>query len=225
MRPRGTMAAADRLRLSVIGEQTHGSRPWAGVDPIITAAQIMVGLQMIPARQLDVSVAPSVITIGAINGGVRSNIIPERVDMLGTIRTFDPEIREELIARVKQTATSIAESAGASVEMHVDPYAPSVYNDPDLTARITPQLQRAAGNYGFEERGLVMGSEDFAHYQTRFPGTFFFLGVNPEGVSAEEAAPNHSPYFLVNDEALKVGVKALSFVAVDYLKNTDLDEQ
>jgi amidohydrolase len=219
VRPKGAMAAADRLMLTVVGKQTHGSSPWMGVDPIAVAAQIMIGLQMIPARQLDVSTAPSVVTIGSIHGGVRSNIIPEKVEMQGTIRTFDPDIRKDLLARIERTATSIAESAGAKVEIAFDPYAPSVYNDPDLTNAIAPAMTEAAGDYGFAERGLVMGSEDFAHYQNEIPGVFFFLGVNPDGVDTINAAPNHSPYFLVNDEALKVGVKALSFIAVDYLEN------
>lgn len=226
LRPKGAMAAADQLTLRIIGKQTHGSSPWLGVDPIAVSAQVMIGLQMIPARELDISTAPSVVTIGAIKGGVRSNIIPEQVEMLGTIRTFDPEIREDLLERIKQTASSIAESAGARAEVTISPYAPAVYNDPALTDAITPILKTAAGDYGLSERGLVMGSEDFAHYQQQFPGVFFFLGVNPDGVKPEEAAANHSPYFLVNDDALKVGVKALSFVAVDYLeKNKDGDKR
>jgi len=216
-RSRGAMAASDWLEIKVIGEQTHGSSPWRGVDPIIVSAQIMQALQMIPSRQLDITKAPSVITVGRISGGVRGNIIPGEVVMEGTIRTFDPEIRESLLKRLERTATAIAEAAGARAEVTVRSYAPVTYNDPDLTARMLPTLKAAAGEHGLYEGELVMGAEDFAYFAQKIPGLYVFLGVNREGVAPEEAAPNHSPLFFANEDALIVGVRALSGLAVDYL--------
>ncbi len=216
-RPRGTMAASDEFHLTIEGRQTHGSSPWLGIDPITVAGQMLTAIQMIPSRQLDITVAPSVITVGKIAGGVRHNIIPDRVEMDGTIRTFDPEVRKRLLARLEATVNHVAESAGARASLEVKPYSPVVYNDPDLTAWILPSLEKAAGKGRVTERGLIMGAEDFAFYVEEVPGVFFFLGVNKPGVSPEQAAPNHSPLFYVNEDALIVGVKALSYAAADYL--------
>ena len=220
-RPRGAMAASDWLEIRVVGEQTHGSSPWRGVDPIIVSAQIMQALQMIPSRQLDITRAPSVITVGRISGGVRGNIIPDEVVLEGTIRTFDPEIRKSLLERLERTATAIAEAAGAKAEVTVRSYAPVTYNDPDLTARMLPTLKAAAGDHGIREGDLVMGAEDFAYFAQEIPALYFFLGVNREGVAPDEAAPNHSPKFYVNEDALIVGVRAMAGVAVDYLNASD----
>jgi amidohydrolase len=216
-RPRGAMAASDELKIVVTGRQTHGSSPWRGVDPIIVSAQIMTALQTIPSRQLDITRAPSVITIGSIHGGVRGNIIPDRVEMVGTIRNFDEEVRKELLQRVERTATSIAQSAGATAEVTIDPYAGVMFNDPDLTARMLPSLHKATGGK-VVEAPLIMGAEDFAWYQREIPGLFVMLGVNMDGVTAEQAAPNHSPLFMVNDAALPAGVRLLSTLALDYLQ-------
>lgn len=212
----GQMAAADRLRIKITGVQAHGAQPWHGVDPIITAAQVMTGIQMIPARQLNVSMAPSVITIGRIQGGTASNILPESVEMEGTIRTFDRDIRDELIMRVKRTATEIAAAAGAKAEVQIDSYAPVVYNDPALTRRMEPTLRRAAGDR-LRDMPLVMGAEDFAHYQKTIPGFFYFLGVKPSGHSGKISADLHSPTFLMNEDALKTGVRTMAMMALDYL--------
>ncbi|WP_066552990.1 amidohydrolase [Croceicoccus bisphenolivorans] len=217
-RARGQMAAADRLSITVTGAQSHGSQPWHGVDPVVTSAQIMLALQLIPSRQLDASKAPSVITIGQIEGGTASNIMPESVEMVGTIRTFDSEMREDLIARVRRTAESIAASAGAKAEVTVDPYAPVVYNDPDLVKRMEPTLRKASGGH-LREMALVMGSEDFSHYMKDIPGLFVFLGVNMPEAERKGTVPDvHTPTFMLNEAALKQGVVTMSMLALDYLQ-------
>jgi amidohydrolase len=220
-RARGSMAAADRLHIVIHGIQTHGAQPWHGVDPIIVAAQIMTGLQMIPSRQLNSTTAPSVITIGSIHGGVRGNIIPDRVELDGTIRTFDPGVREELLLRARRTATDIAASAGATADIQIEPYAPVTYNDPQLAVRMRPTLERAAGAHNVREMDLVMGSEDFSWYTEKIPGLYAFLGINRPGVPAGQAADNHSPLFFVNEDALATGVRMLVMLAMDYLGSPD----
>lgn len=217
-RPKEAMAAIDDLKIVVRGRQTHGSAPWQGIDPIPVASQIVMAIQTIPSRQLDITKSPSVITIGKITGGVRGNIIPDEVEMVGTIRTFDPGVREELLKRLDRTVTEVAASAGATAESIHHSLAPAVFNDPALTAATLPALTRAAGEGKVREVPLIMGSEDFAFYQKEVPGFFFFLGVNKDGVKPGEAAPNHSPKFFVNEAALPVGVKALSFAALDFLR-------
>jgi amidohydrolase len=216
-RARGQMAAADSLNITVKGVQTHGAQPWHGVDPVIVSAQIMMALQTIPSRQLNVTTAPAVITIGAIHGGVRGNIVPDKVEMQGTIRTFDPAMREDLLARVRRTIRSIAESAGASADVTIESYAPVTYNDPALTARMQGALARAAGPRKIREMELVMGSEDFSQYTRVVPGLYVFLGINKAGVAPGAAADNHSPDFFVNEDALRTGVKAFTLVVLDYL--------
>ncbi|HIN90001.1 MAG TPA: amidohydrolase, partial [Porticoccaceae bacterium] len=176
-----TMAAADWLNIVVEGKQTHGSSPWLGVDPIIVAGQIMIALQMIPSRQLDVTAAPAVVSIGSIHGGVRGNIIPDRVELTGTIRTFDRAMREDLLARIRTTAESIAESAGAKATVTIDSYSPVTRNDPDLTDKMLPTLEWAAGSGRVQQAPLIMGAEDFSYFQEQIPGFYFFLGVNADG--------------------------------------------
>lgn len=217
-RARGAMAASDEFHLTVKGRQTHGSMPWGGIDPIAVSAEILTAIQMIPSRQLDITKAPSVITVGQINGGIRHNIIPDSVRMSGTIRTFDSAMRDDLLMRLERTIKGIAEHWGAGAELIIKPYSPVVYNDPGLTDRLRPSLERAAGAENVRESTLVMGAEDFAFYQQEAPGLFFFLGVNKPGVKLGQAAPNHSPLFYVNDDALVVGVRALSYLALDYLR-------
>ena len=220
-RARGAMAAEDELRITVHGRQTHGALPWTGIDPIIISAQILLGLQTIPSRQMDVTRAQSVITVGSIRGGVRGNIIPDTVEMVGTIRTFDLEMREDLLRRIDRTATSIAESAGGSADVEIIPGATLTYNDPELTAQMLPSLKRAAGENEFGQAQIVTASEDFAFYQERIPGLYVFLGINKPGISWGQAPGNHSPLFYVNEDALKVGVSVLTTLALDYL---ELDE-
>lgn len=212
-----SMASGDSLRITVKGKQTHAAYPWRGVDPITVSAQVVLALQTVVTRQVDTTKSASVVSIGSIQGGVRGNIIPDQVEMVGTIRTFDPEVREQLHTRIVHTSQSIAEAAGATAEVVIDEGYPAVDNDPTLTTRMLPTLQRVVGAAEVKERPPVFGSEDFAFYQQVIPGFFFFLGVTPEGVPVEEAASNHSPRFFSDEKALKVGVRAMANLAVDYL--------
>ncbi len=216
-RQRGAMAAADGLRITVKGAQTHGAAPWRGVDPIVTAAQIIMGLQTIASRQVEVTKAASIITIGMIRGGVRRNIIPDEVELVGTIRTLDGEMQEEIHRRIRTTATMIAESAGARAEVTIDVGVPVTFNDPTLTARMVPTLERAAGPNKVLVADAITGAEDFAYFANEVPSLYFFLGVTPEDGDPETAAPNHSPLFFADEGALIVGVRAMSNLAADYM--------
>jgi amidohydrolase len=215
----GIMASSDLLRIVVHGRQTHGAQPWSGIDPIVVAAQIVLGLQTITSRQVDITAAPAIVTIGAVHGGVRNNIIPDSVVMIGTIRSFDAAMRRDIGARVRRTAEGIAQSAGATAVVTIDFGAPVTYNDPALTERMVPTLRRVAGpdKVGISEAKTT--AEDFSRYQEKIPGLFFFLGITPPGTDPRTAAPNHSPRFFVDEAALPVGVRALAHLAVDYLSN------
>lgn len=221
-RPGSFMAASDELYIDIEGRQTHGSAPWMGVDPIHVAAQIMNALQAIPSRHIDITKGPAVITIGSIHGGVRGNIIPDGVEMMGTIRTFDVGEREELHARLRKTVTGIAEAAGATATVNIKPYAPVTGNDPELLQKMMPTLEWAAGEDKVVQHPLITGAEDFAHFQKRIPGLYLMLGVNEEGVPAGEAPSNHSPMFNANEDTLIVGVRALVGLALDYAERNPL---
>jgi len=213
------MAASDRFTLQVTGRQTHGSRPWSGVDPIVASAQIITGLQNIVSRQLDITEAPLVISIGAIQGGVRYNIIPDGVEMLGTLRSFDAAMRRDAIRRMELTAKSIAAASGATATLSVrDDGNPTLVNDVALTARALPSLERVAGKNGVRTIGLQTTAEDFAHYARRVPSFFFWVGVTPPSRDPATAAFNHSPLFFVDEAGLAVGLRALLAVAVDELE-------
>jgi amidohydrolase len=215
-RPGAELAAVDSFRIVVRGKQTHGAYPWLGVDPIVTASQIVLALQTIPSRQLDVSLAPSIITVGAIHGGVRNNIIPDEVEMIGTIRSLDAKMRDEIHTRIKRTAQDIAESAGASAEVTIVNGYPITYNDPALTDRMVPTLRRMTKDV--QVVNPTLGAEDFSFYQQKVPGLFFWLGTRPVNQTAEQAASNHSPLFYVDESGLELGVRAMSHLAVDYLR-------
>lgn len=212
----GFMAAADGLQIIIRGRQTHGSSPWAGVDPIHVSAQVLTALQAIPSRQLDVTRSPAVITIGSIHGGVRGNIIPEEVRMEGTIRTFDAGVREELHAKLRKTVNMIAEAAGASAEITISGSVPVTGNDPELLSRMLPSLAWAAGADQVVEHRLITGAEDYSWFQERIPGLFLMLGINKAGVAAGQAPANHSPLFDANEDALIVGVRAHVGFVLDY---------
>ncbi len=214
-RPGGMMAAVDSLEIEVHGKQTHGAYPWLGVDPIVVAAQIVLGLQTIPSRQLDSTIAPSIVTIGKIQGGVRNNIIPDEVKMSGTLRALDAAMRDQIHERVKRTAEQIAASAGATATVTITRGYPITYNDPKLTEQMAPTFARIAPQSAVVNP--VLGAEDFSFYQTKVPGLFFWLGTRPKNQTAEEAASNHSPHFYVDESGLKLGVRAMAGVAMDYL--------
>ncbi|HET9385741.1 MAG TPA: amidohydrolase [Gemmatimonadales bacterium] len=213
----GIMASADQLRIVVRGRQTHGGQPWNGIDPIVVASQIVLGLQTITSRQVDLTAGAAVITVGAINGGIRFNIIPDSVVMLGTIRAFDPPVRNDIHQRVRRTVESIAHSAGATAQVVIDTMTAVTYNDPALMEKTLPALRAAAGANHVLLAQPVTPAEDFSRYQQRIPGVFFFLGITPPGSDPATVAPNHSPRFFVDEAALPVGVKALAYAAVGYL--------
>jgi amidohydrolase len=219
-RPRGLMAGSDILGITVKGRQTHGGLPWSGVDPIVVASQIVLGLQTVVSRQMDLTTAPLVVSIGRIEGGNRTNIIPDEVRMGGTIRTFDPAMQAQVKERVRRTAESIAAGAGATATVTFEPGYPITFNDPALTERMTDSLKRVAtGDFNPATRQTTT-SEDFSLYQQKVPGVFFFLGVTPKGVDPATAPINHSPKFTVDESALVTGVRALASVAMDYLAGT-----
>jgi len=213
------MAASDRLRILVTGRQTHGSRPWGGVDPIVTAAEIIMGLQTIVSRETDITKLPAVVTVGTIDGGVRYNIIPDTVEMWGTLRTFDPGMRSTIIKSIERKTQNIASAnaATATLEMGDQPI-PVTRNDPALTQRMLPTLRRVAGDDNVRVVSLQTGAEDFAFFANKVPGLFFWVGVTPQGQDPEQAPSNHSPLFYVDEASLGVGVRALLNVAVDYLE-------
>jgi amidohydrolase len=216
-RPKGLMAGGDTYRIVVKGRQTHGAMPWAGVDPIVVASQIVIGLQTIVSRQIDLTTAPAVVTVGTIEGGSRHNIVPDQVRMSGTIRTFDPGMRKEILARVKRTAENIAEAAGATAELILDEGYPVTWNDPALTERMTPSLRRVAAGMFNPNAQPTTTSEDFSYYGQKVPALYFFLGVAPKGADPAAWAANHSPRFSPDESALITGVRALASLAVDFL--------
>jgi amidohydrolase len=218
-KPEGMMAASDGLQITVNGVQTHGSMPWGGVDPIAASAQIINALQQVVSRQVDISNAPAVVTIGSINGGNRGNIIPQQVVMTGTIRTFDADMRQDIHARVEKVARLVAQSAGAEAEVELGLGYPVTYNDPELTAQMAPVLRRVAKDGKAIITKPVMGAEDFSFFANEIPGLFFGLGVAKDATTM--GAPNHSPYFYVNDAALPVGIEALSNLALQWLHDAE----
>ena len=216
-RPGPLLASADDFKITVTGRQTHGAMPWRGVDPIVVSAQIVLALQTIVSRQLDLTKEPSVVTIGAIHGGIRSNIIPDEVKMHGTARTFDEDLREDILARVEDTCCAVAKAGRAHAQVDVRKGYGVTVNDDRLTEESVPTLRRIAAENNVFVMQKVCGAEDFSFFQQKVPGFFFFLGCTPAGQDAREAAPNHSPRFFVDDAGLKLGVRALSALATDYL--------
>ncbi len=221
-RPGPTMASSDYLKITVDGRQTHGAMPWAGVDPIVTAAQVILGLQTVVSRTIDLTEEPAVVTIGAIKGGVRENIIPDSVEMRGTIRTFNEVMRDEIHEHVTTLAEAVSRGNRAGCKVCIDKHYPVTINDPALTAAMLPTLQRVAGSDP-SKGGLMLvpkvtGSEDFSFFQRVVPGLFVFLGVTPHGIDPKKAAPNHSPRFYADDSGLLLGVRTMAHLACDYLE-------
>lgn len=212
------MAASDQLFIVVKGRQTHGAQPWGGVDPIVVSSQVILGLQTIASRQINVTRQPAIITVGRILGGNRGNIIPDSVVMEGTVRSFDEEMRKDIKDRIRRTVESIAQSAGATATVDFGSgNNPVTYNDPALTARMLPTLQRVAGQANVTVGELSTPAEDFALYQQKIPGLFVFLGIVPKDKDPATAPRNHSPSFFADEGALPLGVRALANLAVDWL--------
>lgn len=216
------MAASDRFGIKVIGRQTHGSAPWNGVDPIVATADLVGTAQTIVSRRANLSKQPAVVTFGAIKGGIRYNIIPDEVEMVGTIRTFDEGMRQQIFADLRNVAehTAAAHGAKAETEIYESEGNPATVNDPALTARMLPSLQAVVGEGNVYEPPLQMGAEDFSLYAQQVPGMFFFVGSTSEGIDPATAPANHSPKFLLDEKALDVGLRALLQVSLDYLNGT-----
>ncbi|MCU0325255.1 MAG: amidohydrolase [Spirosomaceae bacterium] len=217
-KPGSTMAAVDWFSIKVKGKQTHGAAPWSGVDPIVTAAQIVTGLQTIVSRNVSLTDGAAVVTVGAIHGGIRQNIIPEEVNMIGTIRTLDEKHHELIHKRINEVATNIAESAGATAEVKIDVLYPITFNDLELTKKMVPTLQGIAGVENVIQIPAQTGAEDFSFFQKKVPGLFIFLGGMPKGKNRADAAPHHTPDFYIDESGFPLGVKSLAGLTVDYME-------
>jgi amidohydrolase len=209
------MAAADVLEITIKGRQTHGSMPWRGVDPVLVGSQIVTALQSIVSRNVDITRLPAVVTIGQFQAGVRYNIIPDTARLVGTIRTFSDEVQADIHARIKRIAEGIASGAGATVDVKIAKNTPVTSNDPALTAKMLPTLERVAPGK-VRESELITGAEDYAFYQRQVPGLFFFVGITPPA-EAGRAPANHSPFFFVDESALITGVRAMTHLTADFL--------
>jgi amidohydrolase len=220
-RPAGMMAASDWFSIKVKGKQAHGAAPWMSIDPIVVSAQIITGLQTIISRQTELTKEAAVITVGRIQAGIRENIIPEEATFAGTIRTLDPGMQDKIHEKIKLTATKIAESAGAIAEVTIDRKTPVTYNDPALTARMLPSLKRAAGEKRVVEIHAVTGAEDFAFYQQKVPGLFFFVGAMPADIDPAKAPSHHTPDFMIDERGFITGLKAMLNVTTDYMFKKD----
>lgn len=213
-----TTASSDDLRMTIRGMQGHGGMPWNTVDPVVTAAQVIMGLQTVVSRRTNLAQSPAVVTVGQIQGGSAPNIVPEQVQMAGTIRTYDEDVRAQVGRDVRSTAEHIARSAGAEAEVSVVPAYGTTVNDEALVKAMAPVLGRAASGK-VATSPLVGASEDFSFFAQQVPGLYFFLGVTPEGQDPATAAPNHNPKFFVDERALVVGTRALSALTINYLQN------
>jgi amidohydrolase len=216
------MAASDRFNIKVTGRQTHGSAPWGGIDPIVATADLIGTAQTIVSRRTNIAKLPAVVTFGSIKGGIRYNIIPDDVEVVGTIRTFDAGMREKIFADLRNVSEHVAAAHGATVEANVPDSEgyPVTINDPALTARMLPSLQAVVGKDNVYEPPLQMGSEDFSLFAQEVPGMFFFVGSTAKGTDLATVPNNHSPQFLLDEEALDVGFRALMQVSLDYLQGT-----
>ncbi len=219
LRPGPLMAGSDFFSILVTGRQSHGSRPWKGIDPIVVSAGIVSALQTIVSRQTDITDLPAVVTVGAINGGVRHNIIPDSVELLGTIRTFSDASRQDVIDRMRRTATNVAEASGATATLELMPAPnPPVVNDPALTGQVTRSLERALGAGSVLPSRLLTVGEDFAYIARAVPSVYWWVGVTPAGSDPATAPDNHSDRFFVDEAGIQVGLRSLLHVAVDYLQ-------
>jgi amidohydrolase len=215
-KPGPTMAAVDELNVTIKGKQTHGAYPWEGVDPIVASSQIINGLQTIVSRSVKLTEAPAVVTVGAIHGGIRHNIIPEEVKMIGTIRTLGKEQRILVHKRINSIVKNIAESAGCEAIVDIVNGYPVTINDPELTAKMLPTLKESAGAANVKEVPAALGAEDFSYFQEKVPGVFVFLGGMDPKKPASAAAPHHTPDFYIDESGFNLGVRTLCNLVVDY---------
>ncbi|MGB7394169.1 MAG: amidohydrolase, partial [Pricia sp.] len=211
----GTMAAAQNFEIQVKGKQSHGSRPWSGVDPILISAKIIDGLQTIISRETELTKEAAVITVGKITAGVRSNIIPESAEMIGTIRTLDPDMQKHINRRMEEMVPAIAMAYGGEASIQINNATEITYNEPALVEQMLPTLKKVAGENNVQTQNAVTGAEDFSYYQKEVPGFFFFLGGMTAGTT--EAYPHHTPDFKIDDSGLILGVRALTEMSLDYL--------
>ena len=214
------MAASDFFSVQVTGRQTHGSRPWGGIDPIVASAAVIENLQSVVSRRTDIASLPAVLTIGSIHGGIRNNIIPDDVKMLGTLRTFDDGQRKRIVADMRNVIESVAHAHGAKGKLEIGEEAgnPVTYNDPALTTRTLPSLQAVAGADKVVEMPLITGAEDFSWYAKEVPALFFFVGSTAPGIDPLTAPSNHSPLFKMDESALDLGLRAMLQASLDYLE-------
>jgi amidohydrolase len=211
------MASSDWFHIVVRGKGSHGSQPWKGIDPIQVAAQIIEGLQSIVSRQMELTVAPVVITVGKIHGGVRNNIIPEECVLDGTIRTLDNAMQKDVHRRIKHTAEKIADASDAKAEVTIDTKTLVTYNTPELVKKMIPSLQSAAGAENVAEREWVTGAEDFSYYGTKAPAFFFYLGGMSKGKDKKKAPPHHTADFQIDESGMKTGIRAFCDLVIDYM--------
>ncbi|MHB1263740.1 MAG: amidohydrolase [Gemmatimonadaceae bacterium] len=221
LRPAGLMASSDTWGMTLLGRQTHGGMPWGGVDPIVAASQVISGFQTIVSRQADLTTSPVVVTVGTIHGGVRFNIVPDSVVMTGTVRVFDPGMRDTIKVRMNRMAQGIAGASGATASLRFEGAGnPVTFNDPALTEKIRPTVERVAGRERTIPGQVTTTAEDYAWYQQKVPGVYLFLGVTPPGEDLKAVARNHSPKFFADEAALPMGVRLLANLAIDYLTLT-----
>lgn len=218
-KPGGMMAASQRFVINVKGKQAHGSTPWQSVDPIVTSAQIINGLQTLISRESELTEEGAVISVGSIHSGIRFNIIPESLEMIGTIRTLDKDMKELIRKRMQEMVPAIAQAYRAEATVTIQDGADITFNNEALTEKMIPTLERVAGNENVYEINAITGAEDFSYFQNEVPGLFFFLGGTPLDMKESEAPSHHTPSFIVDDSSMKLGVKALSNLAVDFLKS------
>lgn len=211
------MAGVDNLEITVHGTQAHGASPWSGVDPIVTSAQIVSGLQTIISRNVNITQTPAVVTVGAIHGGIRHNIIPEKVEMIGTIRTFGDEQQALVHRRITEIATNIAESAGGKADVNITKLYPSTINDPTLTKQMEPSILAAAGEENVIINELITGAEDFSFFQREKPGLFISLGGMKKGGDPTKTPSHHTPDFYIDEGGFVLGMRVMSYFVVDYM--------
>ena len=214
----GAMAAAQSFTIKVKGKQSHGSQPWAGIDPILISAKIIDGLQSIISRETELTREAAVITVGKIKSGVRFNIIPESAEMLGTIRTLDYDMKDKLNKRMMEMVPAIAQAYGGEATIEIRDATDITYNDPQLVSAMLPTLERVAGESNVQEQKAITGAEDFSYFQREVPGFFFFLGGMTPGNT--QSYPHHTPDFIIDDSGLILGVKALTEISLDYLNRS-----